>query len=135
MDGQGGGFRHADERWGIDAELSADGGELSSTAQRILQAADDLFFRLFFRHGAVATTVRKVTRACATGWSRSLGTGRRKASCLYRQRGPNVARHRGIYHLDMCVHAAEWVRGNGLLSTQGREERYVAMALRLAGRR
>lgn len=42
------------------AGASADGGELSPAAERIMAAADSLFFR----QGAVATTVREITAAC-----------------------------------------------------------------------
>lgn len=37
--------------------------------------------------------------------------------------------------LDMCVHAAEWLRDDGVLDPAQLQERYVAMALRLVGAR
>lgn len=35
--------------------------------------------------------------------------------------------------IDMCVHATEWLRADGPLSLQTVEDRYVEMALRMAG--
>lgn len=42
------------------AGVTADGGDLSPAAERIMAAADNLFYR----QGAAATTVREITAAC-----------------------------------------------------------------------
>jgi TetR/AcrR family transcriptional regulator, cholesterol catabolism regulator len=209
----------------MDAMASAGGGGLSPTAQRIMQAADDLFFR----QGAVATTVREITAACGLTPGALYNHFRSKDDLLFRLvmqrhllladalddalagaptdpvaqldivvrvyarihlhpeacRGSRVANReyrgltgqrlaqvvavrrslrdqvvriledgtaRGVFTvcgggdraslvvaaatiLDMCVHAAEWVREDGPLSARELEERYVSMACRLAGAR
>lgn len=209
----------------MDAEVSAAGGELSPTAQRIMRAADDLFFR----QGAAATTVREITRSCGLTPGALYNHFRSKDDLLFRlvmrrhlvvvaalddalaaappdpvvrldtvvrvyarmhlrptaRRGSRVANReyrelsgtrlaqvvavrrslrdrlvailedgtaQGVFSvcgggdrpslvvaastiLDMCVHAAEWVREDGPLGAEELEERFSAMALRLAGAR